>query len=338
MNKTIWIIAISLFGLTFSGCIKVEPSLGEDYQSPVSQTATPVSDEDDEEVTSAEVKEEYLSQQALELRQDKLVAAETKYNSNPDDPENVIWYGRRLAYLGRYQDAIRVYTEGLNKFPRSYKLRRHRGHRYITTKQFDLAINDLTEAAFYSTGVPNEIEPDGIPNSLNRPLTNVKWNIWYHLGLAYYMKGNYDKAISSYKKCLEFATNDDLQVKTTNWLYVSYRKIGNMDAATSLASLIHSNMNLIEGESRIYHDLIKLYKGFATADILIRRYTADGELNSIIGYGVGNYYMMVGEIENAQNVFNTVTSGSQKDSFGYIAAEIDLNTLASSVAATQVRL
>jgi tetratricopeptide (TPR) repeat protein len=333
-----YFFAILAFAVALNSCIKVEPSLGDDYSAPTVSVVKPVLEPTEAELSTMEIKEEYLSQQALEQRQEKLVDAEADFNEDPDNEENIIWYGRRLAYLGRYQDAINVFTEGLVKFPRSYKLRRHRGHRYLTTRQFDLAINDLTEAAFYTTGVPNEIEPDGIPNSLNRPLTNIKWNIWYHLGLSYYLKGNYDKAISSYKKCLEFATNDDLQVKTTNWLYVSYRKIGNNDASEALASLIHSNMNLIEGESRIYHDLIKLYREFVTPDILLRRYTSSGELNTIIGYGVGNFYLMGGDIEQAQAVLNRVIAGSQKDSFGYIASETELATLANSVAAQQVRL
>ncbi len=332
MNRLFRIsLVISIFILVQS-CIRVEPSYGDDYESNLT-IPVPVSTEP-AELDKTEVKEEYLSQQALEQRQKKLTDAESDYNEDPNDLENIIWYGRRLAYLGRYQDAINVFTEGLSKFPRSYKLRRHRGHRYITTKQFDKAIDDLTEAAFYTHGVPNEIEPDGIPNSLNRPLTNVKWNIWYHLGLAYFLKGNYDKSISSYKKCLEFATNDDLQVKTTNWLYTSYMKIGNRDAATALASLIHSDMNLIEGESRIYHDLIKLYRGFVTPDILMRRYNSNGEINTIIGYGVGTYYLQEGNVESARSMFNRVIEGTQKDSFGYIASEIELTTLSNSVSAT----
>src|SRR5262245_49093809 len=35
-----------------------------------------------------------------------LAAAEKTWVQNPDEPENVIWVGRRLAYLGRYREAI----------------------------------------------------------------------------------------------------------------------------------------------------------------------------------------------------------------------------------------
>ena len=321
-------LILSLFILG-QACIHVEPSRGENYVSEVGQNSN--NESETVEIPEDDVKEEYLSKQDLEQRQRKLEQAEANYNANPDDEVNVIWFGRRLAYLGRYQEAVNVFSEGLIKNPSSYKLLRHRGHRLITLKKYDEAIEDLTEAVFFSNDAPFEIEPDGIPNTLNRPLTNVKWNIWYHLGLAYYLKGNYDKSISSYKQCMKFASNDDLRVKTTNWLYASYRKIGNDDAADALASLVSNNINLIEGESRIYNDLIKLYQGLVRADILIRRYTANGELNNIIGYGVGNFHLLEGNIQGAQNIFNRVIEGSHKDSFGYLATEADMSALANSL-------
>jgi tetratricopeptide (TPR) repeat protein len=312
-------------------CIEVRPSTGEKNISSSLQQSNSVAVSNEEnrvEQVDQQTKQEYLSTQDLERRRQKLEDAERDYNLDPENEENIIWYGRRLAYLGRYQEAITVFTDGLTKFPQSFKLYRHRGHRYITTRQFDLAIEDLQNAAFYSSNIPNEIEPDGIPNALNKPLSNVKWNIWYHLGLAYYMKGNYDKAISSYKKCLEFSNNNDLDVKTHNWLYVTYRKIGNTDAADALAAVIPSRIRLVE--TRIYHDLIMLYRGFVTPEVLIRRNTNKGELEANVGYGIGNWYLMEGQVERAIQIFNRILEGSQKDSFGYIAIEVEMTTLSNS--------
>ncbi len=321
--------SIFLFCVLFpaiQGCIEVTSSKGKDYlvANQRSSNVTTSSHGNEEEI-----KREYLSKQALERRQNKLAEAEADYNTDPDNEENIIWYGRRLAYLGRYQEAVNIYSEGLVKFPSSYKLYRHRGHRMITLRQFDQAIDDLQNAAFYALDIPgNEIEPDGIPNALNKPLSNTQWNIYYHLGLAYYMKGNYDKAISSFKKCLDFSNNNDLDVKTTNWLYVTYRKIGNTDAADALVSIIPSRMRLTE--TKIYHDLIMLYRGFETPDMLIRRNTRDNKLNADVGYGIGNWYLLEGQVESAQNIFNRIIEGSQRDAFGYIATEVEMNTLANT--------
>ena len=41
----------------------------------------------------------------------KLAAAEAALTHDPDNPDLLIWVGRRLAYLGRYQEAIgHLYT------------------------------------------------------------------------------------------------------------------------------------------------------------------------------------------------------------------------------------
>lgn len=40
-------------------------------------------------------------------------AAAADYQADPGDEDAIIWYGRRLAYLSRYNDAIEVYSRGL---------------------------------------------------------------------------------------------------------------------------------------------------------------------------------------------------------------------------------
>src|SRR5262245_25735380 len=63
-----------------------------------------------------------------------LTAARATLDRAPDDPDARIWVGRRLAYLGRYRDAIAIFTEGLQRFPKDARFLRHRGHRYITVR------------------------------------------------------------------------------------------------------------------------------------------------------------------------------------------------------------
>ena len=57
--------------------------------------------------------------------------AKKEYEANPKDVEALIWYGRRTAYLGQYQQAIAIYTEGITNFPQDARLYRHRGHREV---------------------------------------------------------------------------------------------------------------------------------------------------------------------------------------------------------------
>src|SRR5687768_13528444 len=65
-------------------------------------------------------------------RELELLQALSDYDSDPESEDAIIWVGRRLAYLGRFNEAIGVFTRGLAHHPQSYKLLRHRGHRHIT--------------------------------------------------------------------------------------------------------------------------------------------------------------------------------------------------------------
>ncbi len=50
---------------------------------------------------------------SAEARRDmevKLSEARTRYEAEPNQPDTVIWYGRRLGYLGRFTEAIEVYS------------------------------------------------------------------------------------------------------------------------------------------------------------------------------------------------------------------------------------
>ena len=44
-----------------------------------------------------------------------------KFNDDPENEHNIIWLGRRAAYLGLYAEAIRVFSEGFEFFPDSIK-------------------------------------------------------------------------------------------------------------------------------------------------------------------------------------------------------------------------
>lgn len=251
--------------------------------------------------------------------------ARANFEANPDSLELIIWYGRRLAYQGMYLEAIYAYTQGLEKFPTSHRLRRHRGHRYITTRQFDKAIDDFEMAAFYSVNAENAIEPDGIPNKLNKPLGNDKFNIWYHYGLAHYLNGRYDKAISAYKKCMEFSDNDDLLAATSYWLYMTYKKIGNVELANKLLVGISTQMTMVENKA--YLDLLLLFKGEKKVEKLeAKAFPKDRAVNPLLGYGIGNYYQQQGNTDKANEIFLKVLESPSWASFGYIAAEAELTT------------
>ena len=122
---------------------------------------------------------------------ENLVNARVDYQSYPMIAKNAVWYGRRLAYAGDYRKAIKAFSEGILDNPNEAQLYRHRGHRYITIRAFDRAIADLEKAAELIEGKSNSVEQDGAPNEFNTPVSTLHGNIYYHLGLAYYLKQDF---------------------------------------------------------------------------------------------------------------------------------------------------
>ena len=118
----------------------------------------------------------------------KLEKALSDYKQDPGRSESIIWFGRRTAYLGHFRKAINIFSEGIRKHPDEAQFYRHRGHRYISLRELDKAIADLKHAAGLIKGKSDIVEPDGIPNKQNIPLSTLHSNIWYHLGLAYYLR------------------------------------------------------------------------------------------------------------------------------------------------------
>ena len=239
--------------------------------------------------------------------------------------ENIIWLGRRIAYLGDYKKAITIFTKGIDVNPEDAKLLRHRGHRYISLRQFDLAIKDLESASRLIQGSEDSIEPDGIPNRLNQPVSSLHTNIWYHLGLAYYLKGEMKNALAAFHECLLASDNDDMIVATSHWLYMILRRMNLPEEATVILEPISSEMTIIENMA--YHKLLLFYKGEFSEDGLTRN--EDGSLgtNEAILYGLGNWNYYNNNVDKAKDIFSDLLKNGNWAGFGYIAAEADLSAL-----------
>ena len=132
--------------------------------------------------------------------------------------QRTIWVGRRLGYRGRYDEAIRWYLAALVQYPDSYRLRRHLGHRLITVRRLDDAVQVLTEARRLAASAKNRIEPDGAPGPEGEPRSSTHGNIGYHLALAHYARGEFDAAADLWVECAErWASNDDSRVAAMHW-------------------------------------------------------------------------------------------------------------------------
>lgn len=258
-----------------------------------------------------------------------LAASREALAEDPTDPERIVWVGRRLGYLWRINDAIDVFTQGIKNHPDYAPLYRHRGHRYISLRRFDEAIADLKWAATLIEGKSDEIELDGMPNARNIPLTTTAFNVWYHLGLAHYLKGDFEAARQAFEKTMTFARRyDDNIVATTDWMYMTLRRLGRDTEAAALLEAITPKMEIIENQA--YHRRLLMYKGVVSPDTLLDLERATDLDIATLGYGVGNWYLCNGQEIKAREIFELVTSGPYWPAFAFIAAEVDLARLGKS--------
>ena len=105
----------------------------------------------------------------------------------PDNLELVLAAAAARASDWRYQEAIELYTRAMRAHPNDWRPYRYRGHRYISTRRFDKAIQDLEEA---------------------RTLSRYSFDVAYHLGLAYFLSGRFGEASDEYLRCLKLATDE----------------------------------------------------------------------------------------------------------------------------------
>jgi tetratricopeptide (TPR) repeat protein len=250
----------------------------------------------------------------------QLKDAITIWKKDTSNADAIIWLGRRQAYIGEYEKAIQTFSKGIALHPGDARLYRHRGHRYITLRCFDKAIADLEKAATIVAGKKDETEPDGQPNAQNIPVSTLHQNIYYHLALAWYCKGNVEQANKVWQQCYAASTNEDSRVSAANWLYLTHRLLGNTAAAEALLATLSPDIQLLENQ--VYLDILLLHKNKPSPATSADNYQNKEAVQSATWlYGWLMYLRLNGYAEEATAAYAQLMKSGQWASFGYIAAE-----------------
>ncbi|MBN09179.1 MAG: hypothetical protein CMC79_02245 [Flavobacteriaceae bacterium] len=245
---------------------------------------------------------------------DQFKSAQITYFDNQNSAEALIWYGRRVAYMGYYKEAIKLFTLGIKTHPNDARFYRHRGHRYISTRQYDNAISDFEKAVQLIDQKSDQIEPDGLPNAKNIPLSTLHGNIWYHLGLAYYLKNDMDNALKAFSNRSVTHKFDDNIVSSGHWLYMIYRRLNKIEESIAVINQVHQNMDIIENMS--YHQSCLFYRGvLKESDIVI---------DEVALYSLANWYVYEKkDTLKAKTYYQKLLNTGNPYSFAYIAGEAD---------------
>lgn len=240
----------------------------------------------------------------------------------PDDVELIIAAARVRRDFWQYRKAMELYSRAIELAPEDWRPYRYRGHRHISVREFDQAIDDLERA---------------------RELAPLNWDVAYHLGLAYYVSGRFGDAAAEYVRCLDLTENEEAEaaqaddfrscsvngadpesfVAMTEWAVRAALRAARPEVASALLDAVPLDLE-VEENLAYYHDLL-LYKGAKTPEQLLgpdapyRRET--------VGYGVANWYLVRGDTARALELLEELVLDPWWPGFGRIAAEVELARL-----------
>ena len=259
----------------------------------------------------------------------QLADARAERDAHPEEVTAWVRLGRRTADLGRFDEAVEVYTEALARFPGEPHLLRHRGHRYLTLRRFAEAQADLALAARALEGRPDEDDPEGATDGSGKPLETLHSNVAYHLGLALYLQGELEPALQAFRHCIALARNPDTLCSATYWTYLALRGLGREDEARAVLEPIRADLEV--ARYREYHALLLVFRGELDADALLEetaeRQGEDSVAFATIGYGVGCWHLFGGRAERAFSVWRRVLRSPAWHAFGCIATEAHMARL-----------
>jgi len=236
-----------------------------------------------------------------------VASAQKELAADSKNPGLLLKLAQAHAAVWQDREAVEACTRGLAAAPNDAALLTERGHRELPLREFAKARADLARAV--------ELDPK-------------RMEAYYHLGLAHYFLGEFNAAAGAFQHAVEFAPNDDERINSTNWVYASFRRADRLhDAEQALASIAPEMKNSAP-HTLHYLNLVRLFQGrTAAAGIMPPEPPRDGsdteaELRfDTVCYGIGNWELVNGHPEKAQEYFRRVLQGKVWITWGFIGAE-----------------
>jgi tetratricopeptide (TPR) repeat protein len=247
-----------------------------------------------------------------------IAKADSALAADPHSVELILAAARARDVALQFHAAIELYTKGLAVAPVDVRLLRFRGHRYISIRRFDRAVSDLQKAVAIA------------PSS---------FDVTYHLGLAHYLRGEFDEAARVYRSCLDAktdlaplpegwrsctatsATPND-RVAVSDWLYRALRRAGRHDEAKGLLPAFTLDMKVSENEA--YYTALRFYAGAVTEEAAMTPATKNENRLVTVGYGIATHHLANGDMDRACMLLKLIADEPNWNAFGVIAAEADL--------------
>lgn len=212
---------------------------------------------------------------------------------------------RTLARLQRHEDGIASCSEAIALKPDFEAALLDRGHFYINARKVDRALPDLLRA---------------------RTLNADAYGVAYHLALAYYLTGDFQKAAAEYENCTATAKTPDNTIACSAWQYAALARAGRRDDAVKV--LERATPDLQPTGSAAYLDRLLLFKGVKTEEEVAKALEKDNLQLPTVAYGIGLWHLLNGRESRAREYFEKATSPpAQPGAFGSVAAYYELQRM-----------
>lgn len=221
------------------------------------------------------------------------------------DPRNVdliIQLGIAQSGARQFREAIETFTRGLAIAPNNAMLYRWRGHRYLSLRDFDRAVSDLTRGA-------------GLDSTI--------YGIWYLLGIVRYVRGDFAGAADAFARAQSRAPEAGELAGSTDWLWMSLMRAGRAGEAQVMLDRRPDSLAVANAYAR----RLRLYRGEIGPDeVITSADTADVQM-ATLSYGVGNWYLVKGDTARARSWFGRSIKSGGWPGFGFIISEAELRRL-----------
>ena len=256
-----------------------------------------------------------------------LFRARDEVRARPSETLLKVELGRRTEGVGRFREAVGIYTEVIANGNMDPRWPRYRGETLIRIRELDAAISDLALAARRSMSQGSVADYAEAPDGSTAWVTSLKFSTYFFLGVAHYLKGEFATARSVLHEAAEHALTADDVVRVSLWLFFVAVREQKVDEAGFILGLITPDLPTIS--ARPEHRLLLAYQGGAAADSLpvdMTRPPRDAA-EATYGYGIGFGHLMLGRRDLARSLFEQVIRAKDWSTLSYLAAESELTRL-----------
>ena len=251
---------------------------------------------------------EYRSRSGVEFRATPdtgpVARAEQALAADPRNVDKILALGIAQSVARDFHKAIQTFTRGMKIAPNNPLLYRQRGHRYISIGAFDRALADLTRG---------------------NTLDTTNYDILYHLGVAHFERGEFNKAASAFARAQRWAPNDNELAGASDWLWMSLARANRPADAKNALLMITDALKITSATA--YWQRLKLYRGLITPDQVLTPSDTAAVQVATLSFGVGNWYLARGDTANAKIWFKKAVDSRGWPGFAFFASETELRKL-----------